>query len=228
VKPPYIHPIRKVGKFTVWIVDGPWIRDHLKPDGEDFTNFGQHFACKYIPMYEWWIDEDSEAYERGFFILNMSVQWRLMNQGKSYDEAYDEAIKAEEKARGVAADRSSDLPWAQVVIRTLHVTADDLIVELVRDDLIRTHDNINFTEGGHWLVPGYDFIPKGHIAIAVQIFKQGSKETGLTELHEKSENWKMIKAGIKYPPAHKFATKVTHDARENPDTITSELAKYGW
>src|SRR3989344_4485112 len=54
MKKPYIKKYCKISKFSVFIVDGAYIREFID---EEFTNFGQHFRFKFIPKNEFWIDK---------------------------------------------------------------------------------------------------------------------------------------------------------------------------
>ena len=53
LKPPYLNKVGARGSITIWIVDGTYVRTHMD---EEFTNYGQHFAFRFIPENEFWID----------------------------------------------------------------------------------------------------------------------------------------------------------------------------
>src|SRR4030042_1232265 len=102
-KPPYIELIDKRGDLKIWIVDGSYIRGHID---EEFTNFGQHYRYSYIPEKEFWIDQEAQHDERGFFIDHLLVEHSLMAKGMPYDEALTEADRVERRERRRAGDVS--------------------------------------------------------------------------------------------------------------------------
>lgn len=55
IKKPYIKKELEIAGFTVWVVDGRYIRENLN---EDFNNFGQRYQFKFIPKKELWIDKE--------------------------------------------------------------------------------------------------------------------------------------------------------------------------
>ena len=69
-KQPYRRELAKRGDFTVWIVDGSFVRGHMD---EEFTNFGQHHRFPYIPDKEFWLDDEAEHNEYAFFIDHLLV-----------------------------------------------------------------------------------------------------------------------------------------------------------
>jgi len=99
--PPYIRKIEAIGKVAVWIVDGIYIRGHVD---EEFTNFGQHYRYPYIPVDEFWIDQEASEDEHRFFVEHLLVERRLMERGKPYDKALEAADRTERKERRRAGD----------------------------------------------------------------------------------------------------------------------------
>ena len=69
LKPPYLTNVEERGGITIWIVDGTFVRTHID---EEFTNYGQHYAFKFIPANEFWIDREGKPDEMQFFISNQS------------------------------------------------------------------------------------------------------------------------------------------------------------
>ena len=63
-KPPYLRKDELIGGLQVWVVEGSYVRGHID---EEFTNFGQHYRCPYIPLHELWRDQEAEHDERRFF-----------------------------------------------------------------------------------------------------------------------------------------------------------------
>jgi hypothetical protein len=87
---------QNVDNFQVYIVDGEYIR---KNQNEEFTNFGQHYRYPYIPLKEFWIDQEAEHNEVSFFIDHLLVEYTWMAKGMPYEQAIVEADKAERKER---------------------------------------------------------------------------------------------------------------------------------
>src|SRR5512135_2422365 len=100
-KQPYLEKADVRGNYQVWIVDGAYIRGHID---EEFTNFGQHYRYSYIPVNEFWIDQEAEQNEYQFFIDHLLVEHRLMAQGMPYEKALPRADKEERKQRRRAGD----------------------------------------------------------------------------------------------------------------------------
>ena len=87
MKKPYIKKYKQVSKFTVWIVDGKYIRTNID---EEFTNFGHHLIFSFIPKNEFWIDHEfGESEEAQYYIDHMLIENRLMAQGKSFYDFYE-------------------------------------------------------------------------------------------------------------------------------------------
>src|SRR6266702_3701235 len=84
LKPPYIKNLGKRGSFTVWVVDGIYVRKHLD---EEFTNCAQPLAFECIPKDELWLDKEAAEDEQKFFIDHLLVEHRHMEKGESYDAA---------------------------------------------------------------------------------------------------------------------------------------------
>jgi hypothetical protein len=92
MKKPYIKKLDQIANITVWTVDGQYVRGTID---EEFTNFGQHFRFRFIPMHEFWIDKEHGLGEEQFFIDHLLTEYRLMIQGMAYDKALEKA-EAEE------------------------------------------------------------------------------------------------------------------------------------
>src|ERR1035437_7959796 len=82
----YIKKERQIGDFTVWIVDGDLIRDHVQ---EEFTNYSFHYRFSFIPKDEIWIDEQASSDESQFYIDRLLYQIKLIKNGMSYDKSYN-------------------------------------------------------------------------------------------------------------------------------------------
>ena len=63
MKKPYIKKVDEIGPLTVWIVDGQYVRKNID---EEFTNFGQHYCFRFIPLHEFWLDKEHGPARSGF------------------------------------------------------------------------------------------------------------------------------------------------------------------
>jgi hypothetical protein len=60
LKPPYVRKYSSRDNIQIWLVDGEYVRKNID---EEFTNFGQHYRFSYIPMDEFWIDQEAHDQE---------------------------------------------------------------------------------------------------------------------------------------------------------------------
>lgn len=221
----YLRKISKIGKITIWEVDGEYIRDEMDIE---FTNFGQHFRFSYIPKYEFWIDSESSPDDFPFFIDHLLVEWKLMEKGVSYEEAIVKADKKEnaERKKSKEAREEASMDYEQKIKKThrklLGTVKKDIKVWLVDGFLVRSIFDIDFTEGGHDLV--YDFVPNKEVWIDNDI---KPKERPFVLLHELFERSLMAK-GSKYDPAHIRASKLEWSARHDGDKLERSLDKMSW
>ena len=95
---PYLKKLIEISKWTVWSVDGNYIRTKIN---EEFTNFGQHYRFPFIPKWEFWIDKEGAEGEAHFFIDHLLAEWRIMDKGGSYKRAINigDAIEKRERAK---------------------------------------------------------------------------------------------------------------------------------
>ncbi len=80
----------------IWIVDGYMVRKNIYPD---FGNSGNDLAYQFIPKDEIWIDGQISALETEYSIATELMERDLMSKGKSYDDAYEDAIAVERTKR---------------------------------------------------------------------------------------------------------------------------------
>jgi hypothetical protein len=74
----------------VWVVDGYLIRKNLYPD---FGFSGNDLAYHFIPPNEIWIDGQVSCEETEYSIALELKERELMQSGKSYSDAYEEAVQ---------------------------------------------------------------------------------------------------------------------------------------
>jgi hypothetical protein len=74
----------------VWVVDGYLIRKNLYPD---FGFSGNDMAYHFIPANEIWIDGQVSCEETEYSIALELKERNLIKEGKSYSDAYEEAVQ---------------------------------------------------------------------------------------------------------------------------------------
>jgi hypothetical protein len=75
--------------ISIWIVDGYMVRKNIYPD---FGFSGNDFSYHFIPPKEIWIDGQVSCDETEYSINTELKERKLMSEGKSYDDAYSDAI----------------------------------------------------------------------------------------------------------------------------------------
>jgi hypothetical protein len=75
--------------ITVWIVDGYQVRKNIYPD---FGFSGNDLSYRFIPPKEIWIDGQVSCEETEYSIATELKERKLIESGKSYDDAYGDAI----------------------------------------------------------------------------------------------------------------------------------------
>ncbi len=75
--------------ITIWIVDGYMIRKNIYPD---FGFSGNDLSCHFIPSNEIWIDGQVSCEETEYSIAIEMHERKFMQSGKSYGDAYTDAI----------------------------------------------------------------------------------------------------------------------------------------
>lgn len=218
----HLKTLENIDDFTVWEVDGKYIRDHVN---REFTNFGQHYRFPFIPVHEFWIDHECTPGETDFFINHLIVEWHLMRSGNDYDMALAAGDLIEKKERA----KSAAMLKAKNEIRSLHTkippelyrqrlskfTSGDVWV--VSGELVRDLFFIDFTEGGHHFV--YDFVPLKEVWIDDDL---SVGERPFVILHELHERYLMYK-GLNYGQAHRSSSIIEYKCRTNPKLLARFL-----
>src|SRR3989344_4201315 len=218
MKKPYLKKHSSVSKFTVWIVDGEYVRDNIN---EEFTNFGQHYRFPFIPKYEFWIDKEYSGDETRFYIDHLLVENRLMAGGKKFCLALDLADRIEKrersKSRLIIKKLKRNIHSPEIINRIhkklLTSYSSEVKVWIVDGALVRDLFFIDFTEGGPYRV--YHFIPPGEIWIDDDL---SSKERKFIVLHELHELNRMAK-GWGYSSAHRSASELEYICRHHPTRL---------
>lgn len=222
---PYLRKIETIEDFEVWEIDGKYIRDNIDVE---FTNFGQHFRFKFIPVSEFWIDKEFGSDEAKYFVDHMIMEWSLMKEGKSYSYAAGVANKVEMKER----KKSGKMKKAEKELRTLgeeivpkKIYKERLIENggvaawIVDGELVRDLYYIEFTEGGHHFV--YDFIPYNEVWLDDDL---NPKERHYVLLHELRERY-LMHSGLTYSHAHHSSSIIEYKCRSNPTELKRRLVE---
>jgi hypothetical protein len=76
--------------ISIWVVDGYMVRKNFYPD---FGFSGNDLAYHFIPAKEIWIDGQVSCEETEYSIALEMKERQLMTEGKSYSDAYEEAVQ---------------------------------------------------------------------------------------------------------------------------------------
>ena len=85
----YRVPVDTREGITIWIVDGYMVRKNIYPD---FGFSGNDKSYHFIPPKEIWIDGAASCEETEYSIATELMERKLMESGKSYNDAYSDAI----------------------------------------------------------------------------------------------------------------------------------------
>ena len=93
----YRIPMGSREGISIWIVDGYMVRKNVYPD---FGFSGNDLSYHFIPDKEIWIDGEVSCDETEYSIATELMERELMVKGKSYDDAYSDAIDITQANRG--------------------------------------------------------------------------------------------------------------------------------
>ncbi len=85
----YRVPLDEREGIAIWIVDGYMVRKNVYPD---FGFSGNDLSYHFIPSKEIWIDGQVSCEETEYSIGNELRERKFIEAGKSYDDAYSDAI----------------------------------------------------------------------------------------------------------------------------------------
>ena len=223
---PYIRSLEQIESIAVWIVNGQYVRENLD---EEFTNFGQHYRFHFIPIHEFWLDQQHAPGEEQFFIDHLLVEYKLMRAGMDYDRAIDRADIAEkaERAKTVLAQQGEALIKSGQNSKLIAKIHKELLNEfgsaakvwVVDGELVRDLFFIDFTEGGHDKV--YKFIPDGEIWIDDDVIPEERRFILLHEMHERY----LMSQGWNYSKAHKDSSRIEFRCRLHPQNLDAALGE---
>lgn len=215
---PYLRQIEKIDEFTVYEVDGQYIRNNVN---REFTNFGQHYRFPFIPKYEFWLDKEYAPGEGNYFIDHLIIEWNLMDAGVSYDDALGKADVVEKKERlkhellTTVKEKVTNL--FGIVPREVYVgnlgKFGDVDVCIVNGEVVRNLFFIDFTEGGHHFV--YDFVPLHEVWLDNDLNPIEMDYVLLHELHERY----LMSQGYDYSAAHRSSSIIEYKCRRDPKKL---------
>jgi hypothetical protein len=225
MKKPYIQKFLRLAGFTVWIVDGKYIRDKIN---EEFTNYGQSYLFSFIPKNEFWIDKEHIKGEERYYIGSMLLINRLMGAGMPHKKAAKKAdiMEKGERAKSLLMKSLGRLKkYPRGLIDSVHKNllgkygTRNIKIWRVNGEAVRGLFFLDFTEGGHGYV--YPFIPKEEIWIDDDIEQD---ETGFVLLHELHERRLMAKQ-FSYSKAHEKASAAEFYLRHHKKGLNKALKK---
>jgi hypothetical protein len=82
--------------ISIWVVDGYLIRKNIYPD---FGFSGNDLSYHFIPPKEIWIDGQISCEETEYSIALEMAERRLMSEGQSYSDAYEDAVQMVQNSR---------------------------------------------------------------------------------------------------------------------------------
>jgi len=85
----YRLPVGTRDGISIWIVDGYLVRKNIFPD---FGFSGNDLSCHFIPKNEIWIDGQISCEETEYSIATEMMERKEMLKGKTYSDAYEDAI----------------------------------------------------------------------------------------------------------------------------------------
>jgi hypothetical protein len=86
----YRVPVGEREGILIWVVDGYLVRKNIYPD---FGDSGNDLTYHFIPSKEIWIDGQVSCEETEYSILLELTERKLMEEGKSYSDAYESAVQ---------------------------------------------------------------------------------------------------------------------------------------
>jgi hypothetical protein len=225
----YIKNIGEYEGLSAWLVDGEKIRKDID---ENFVQYDHHARFRFIPNGEMWIDQETNADERKYFIEHALRERAFIGEGSTLEEAVEKADKLEAHERRESprvknvlhAHHARKKALEKIRKEKLHeYSTESVRVYLVYGEFVRDLYLVGYSEGGHDLV--YSFIPNGEVWIEEILHPTERKFIILHELHERF----LMSEGKDYPHAHKGATIIEDHFRENPngleERIREELGK---
>jgi hypothetical protein len=222
---PYIKKHSEISNFTVWVVDGKYIRDNIDIQ---FTSYGQHYLFKFIPENEFWLDKERTPNEDKYYINSMLRMNKSLAEGMEHKKAVEKDNKIETEERMKEYDKEVDNEEKIKIVhkKLLKKYSNKIKVWVVDGKKVRDLLYVEFTEGGHDKV--YPFIPKGEIWLDDDNEVSENKVILLHEVFERNlmaGGGKYDKWDLRANDAHKEASTIELYYRKNPDGLDEKLAE---
>ncbi|MBI5139849.1 MAG: hypothetical protein HZA94_00125 [Candidatus Vogelbacteria bacterium] len=221
---PYVTKLKEVAGKSVWIVDGFYIRKNMEIN---FNNFGQHFRFNFIPENEFWIDVQVTGGEENLFIEHLLLENKLMAEGKSFNDAADEAGQLETDMRiedpkvfnlKLEFETKPEAVYKEIRRKFLKKYSNDAVrTYLVDSGLVRGIFYNDWVSGGHDKV--YRFVPSNEVWIDDDITDEERPYVILHEIHERH----LMDNGQSYPEAHNSACKTEQHCQKNPGELEAKI-----
>lgn len=205
MKKPYLKKLGKAGRYSIYEVDGEWIRANKDIE---FTNYAYHDLKSYVPKFEIWLDVEESPDEGLFFINRILVEELMKEHGINGNKPYRIAEDVDKSIRAFQGLRKKDIHIKILGYR------DGYTVWLVDGDAVRTIYDQNFTEGAHHLAKHY--VPKMEVWIDNDLPEHERPDVidhEFTELIDMRDN------GTKYDLAHRRASAKELKDRRNGSVI---------
>lgn len=220
MKKPYLKRYTSISGFTVWVVDGKYIRENID---EEFTNFGANYRFKFIPEKELWIDKEyGEEKEIDYYVLSLMTMIKLLSKGKTHKQALEIADKIEQRERKKSLHFKA-IKQEKDKIQKIHkklikeYSKGKIKVWIVKGVLVRDLFFLDFTEGGHNKV--YSFVPENEVWLDDDLSRKERKFVLLHELHERN----LMSKGWKYTKAHFDSSDIEYHCRHHPEQTSSAI-----
>jgi len=94
----YRIPMGNRDGISIWVVDGYLVRKNIYPD---FGFSGNDLAYHFIPSGEIWIDGQVSCEETEYSVSLEMMERKLMQDGKSYSDAYEAAVQMIQQKRDI-------------------------------------------------------------------------------------------------------------------------------
>lgn len=92
----YRIPMGTRDDISIWVVDGYLVRKNIYPD---FGFSGNDMVYHFIPPKEIWIDGQVSCEETEYSVALEMMERKLMAEGKSYSDAYEDAVQMTQDQR---------------------------------------------------------------------------------------------------------------------------------
>jgi hypothetical protein len=92
----YRVPMGTRDSLSIWVVDGYLVRKNIYPD---FGDSGNDMVYHFIPPKEIWIDGQVSCEETEYSVSLEMTERKLMEEGKSYSDAYESAVQTVQDQR---------------------------------------------------------------------------------------------------------------------------------